>query len=160
MPTAQVLLTGSIKPALLAIGMGSTAAQQLVLGTACGESDLKYRTQIGGGPALGLFQMEKATHDDIWDNYLKYRTPLSNKVMALLKNTDKHEQLTNNDKYAAAMCRVHYARKPQALPKVNDLDEIAKYWKKHYNTPKGAGTVAKFKKKWQLYATKAFPNVK
>ena len=57
MPTAQVLLSGSIKPALLAIGKDSVAAQQLVLGTACAESDLKYREQIGGGPALGLLMI-------------------------------------------------------------------------------------------------------
>jgi hypothetical protein len=28
----------------------------------------KHRRQIGGGPALGIFQIETVTHNSVWDN--------------------------------------------------------------------------------------------
>jgi len=49
----------------------------LRLGTAIVESGLAKRTQDGGGPARGLFQMEMARHDDIWRNDLAYRPALA-----------------------------------------------------------------------------------
>ena len=59
-----------IRPALKIIGLDFRAAEELLLGTALQESRLTYLHQLGGGPALGLFQMEPGTHDDIWTNYL------------------------------------------------------------------------------------------
>ena len=46
---------------------------QLLLGTAAVESYFIYRRQLGGGPAVGLWQMESRTARDIFDNYLRYR---------------------------------------------------------------------------------------
>lgn len=144
-----------VRPALDGIGKGGLAAEQLVLGTGIQESLLIYRTQQGNppGPALGLFQMEPDTHDDIWGNYLAYESELANLVKSTLQSGQKNEASTlkTNDKYAAAMCRVHYSRNPDPLPPVNDVTALAKYWKKFYNTPEGAGTVKEFKDKWPLY---------
>jgi hypothetical protein len=70
-PTPQVFLTTIIEPVLhhLTEIPYDRAAAQLLLGTALKESlQLKYRRQIQG-PALGYYQMEPATHDDIWNNY-------------------------------------------------------------------------------------------
>ena len=50
-----------IRPALRALDLWSPAAEDLVLGTAAQESGLAYLRQIGGGPALGLWQIEPAT---------------------------------------------------------------------------------------------------
>jgi len=62
-----------IAPVLQKSGLDSEAAEELLLGTAVQESlNFKYRRQMGGGPARGYFQMEPATHDDIWDNYLQF----------------------------------------------------------------------------------------
>ena len=57
-----------IRPVLLVIGGESRAAENLILGTALQESNLRYLRQLGDGPARGVYQMEPATHDDIWDN--------------------------------------------------------------------------------------------
>ena len=65
-----------IKPTLEKMGLWSESAESLILGTAIQESRLKYRKQIGGGPALGLFQMEPFTHDSIRNDYLDYRKEL------------------------------------------------------------------------------------
>ena len=60
--------------------MWSTAAEELVLGTAIVESSLIYISQHGAGPALGLWQVEPATHDDLYANYLSYRQELGSRL--------------------------------------------------------------------------------
>jgi hypothetical protein len=135
-----------VRPALYRISKHSQAAENLVLGTAIHESHLKWLDQMtpGPGPAYGLFQMEKATHDDIWQNYLAYNDQLRQDVLRLASNTGglpNVDELHGNLIYAAAMCRVHYARVPAPLPGGTDIEGLARYWKQYYNTPLGKGTV-------------------
>ncbi|RFD18931.1 hypothetical protein DY926_13985, partial [Komagataeibacter melaceti] len=59
-----------IAPTLTLIGMGGRAAVNLLAGTALAESGCRRLVQDGGGPALGLWQMEPFTHDDIWKTFL------------------------------------------------------------------------------------------
>ncbi len=74
-----------IQPTLQQLGLWSVAAEELLLGTALIESNLIHRRQLGlGGPALSFFQMESATHNDIWENFLKYRAKLAGCVKQLL----------------------------------------------------------------------------
>jgi hypothetical protein len=152
---ARDVLTNTIRPALnlLGEGAGGLAAEQLVLGTGIQESLLTNRQQIGGGPALGLFQMEAATHDDCWQNYLSFRKALANKVRLTLDpgQTPTAEIMRLNDRYAAAMCRVRYMRLSEPLPVASDIHAMANYWKQYYNTPLGAGTPEEFEEKWSNY---------
>ena len=150
---ARSILVEAIRPALTALAAGGVAAEQLLLGTAIQESLLIHRQQLGGGPALGLFQMETATHDDCWNNYLKFRKELGEKVKQTLEAGQQPlaQTMKVNDRYAAAMCRVRYMRVPAALPVANDIDGMADYWKEHYNTPLGAGTPEEFLNKWPQY---------
>ncbi len=138
-----------VVPALDYVGLYSKVAERLVVGTALVESyDLQYIQQLGNGPARGLFQMEPDTHEDIWGNYLRYRPDLADKVRALMQiGRDGLEQLYGNLDYQAAMCRVHYFRKSQPLPDEDDLEGLARYWKDHYNTRLGAGTIDGFRQK-------------
>lgn len=137
-----------IKPTLRAIGLWSQEAEDLLVGTACAESLCgKYRKQINGGPALGIFQMEKRTAYDILQNYLSYRLDLKRKVVEFWDTKkDLGENLEKNDKFATAMARVHYYRVKEAIPK--DKKEMANYWKKYYNTPMGKGSPEDFITKW------------
>ena len=142
-----------IRPALEAIDLYSEAAAELLLGTAIQESRLTYLKQIGGGPALGVFQMEPATEDDIWENFILYRGALDQKVLGLM--VTKHalgDGLIWNLYYAAAMCRIHYYRVSEALPAAGDISRQAEYWKAHYNTPLGAGTEAEYIENWHKYS--------
>ena len=41
------------------------------------------------------------------------------------------------------MCRVHYYRKPAALPHYGDAEAMTAYWKRYYNTRLGKGTATK-----------------
>lgn len=134
-----------VRPVLTAMNAHSAAAEALLLGTAAQESHITYLRQLGGGPALGIYQMEPATHDDIWDNYLSYRDSVADGVSAYLApNQPRHDQLIWNLAYATAMCRVHYRRVPAALPAANDVAGLAAYWKAHYNTIQGAGSEEEF----------------
>lgn len=134
-----------IRPTLKHIELWSPAAENLVLGTALVESKAEYLAQIRG-PALGLWQMEPATHDDIWDNYLRYKRDLAILVEELTTPaaiTHGAAELVGNLYYGAAMCRVLYRRVTAPLPNERDADGLARYWKQFYNTERGAGTVDK-----------------
>ena len=134
-----------IKPALEKLGLWSTAAEELVLGTAIVESALIYIRQHGAGPALGLWQVETDTHDDLYANYLSYRQELGARLMELRSPAlSMSENLATNLMYGAAVCRLCYYRQPEALPVAGDIKGQAAFWKQHYNTPLGAGTVSKY----------------
>lgn len=137
-----------ITPTLQALDLFSVSAVNLILGTAAQESQFKYIRQLGGGPALGIYQMEPATHDDVWDNYLAYRTELAGKLRALASQKlfydHAADEMIGNIYYATAMCRVHYLRVTDPLPATDDIVAMGNYWKLHYNTPQGNGTAREF----------------
>lgn len=141
-----------IRPALKCIGLHSDAAENLVLGTALQESALVWLRQLGGGPAIGLYQMEPATHRDIWVNWLEHRPELSGRVQLLIApRPDLLDQLVTNPAYATAMCRIHYLRVPAPLPDANDVPALAGYWKRYYNTLAGAGSEIDFISNYTRY---------
>jgi hypothetical protein len=138
-----------IEPTLEQIGLYSTAAVELLLGTALQESRLTYIKQLGGGPALGLWQMEPDTHDDIWRNWLAYRHDLACKIKTICP-TARAQDLVGNNTYACAMARLHYRRVKEPLPPAGDRPGQAAYWKAHYNTILGRGTAEEYLHNWQF----------
>lgn len=156
-PMISQIATLVVQPALKAIGLYSRAAELLVLATGAHESNgYSVIAQIGGGPALGYWQMEPATHDDIWENWLGFQNDIVMSVsrLAAYQSPSSHasndnpgpNQLAWNALYAAAMCRIHYYRAPFKLS--SDIEPtpawLASIWKQHYNTPQGRGTEAEF----------------
>lgn len=137
------LVVHVIRPTLQYMGWYSRAAEELVLGTAITESRLRYLKQIGGGPAMGIYQMEPNTFRDIKTNYLSYNDDLYEMVEALRDHRDstQEEELCYNLAYATAMCRAHYRRMSAPLPQQGNATLLAQYWKQYYNTGFGAGTV-------------------
>lgn len=141
-----------IQSTLKDIGLYSDDAVNLILGTIAQESAFgKYIKQLGNGPALGICQMEPNTYNCIVDNYLFHKMDLASRIeetcQCLLP--DNYEALQWNLKLSICMCRVHYLRKPEALP--NDLAGYAAYWKKHYNTYLGAGTKEEYINNYNKY---------
>jgi len=135
-----------VRPVLVHLGLHSAAAENLLVGTALHESGgLRWLRQLGGGPAFGVYQIEPSTHDDIWRNYLRFRPRLNDRVARLAANQPtRPEQLITNLAYATAIARVHYLACAGAVPDAGDLGGLARYWKRYFNTPKGAGTAAGF----------------
>jgi hypothetical protein len=159
---ANQLRTLVVKPVLTALDLPDPdVAENLIMGTAAHESHLgDYIEQVGGGPAMGIFQMEPATLNDCYENYLDYRAELKAKVDGFLApqpalsdgTPDKAGQLATNLAYATAMCRIRYYRAPAAMPSdANDVNALGQYWKQYYNTNLGAGTVEQFVSDYNRY---------
>jgi len=141
-----------IIPTLNSIDLNSPSAVELLMGTAMQESNLSAIHQFGG-PALGLWQMEPDTHDDIWKNWLYHKVNLSSVIQKLMiPSKNVGTQMEGNLYYACAMARCLYRRVPEALPKANDIVGMATYWKKYYNTPLGAGTINQYISNWNKLA--------
>ncbi|MBF0213528.1 MAG: hypothetical protein HQM00_08190 [Magnetococcales bacterium] len=141
-----------IRPALELVGMASPAAEALLLGTAAQESGLgRYLRQVGGGPALGVFQMEPATYRDIWTHFITFDSELVRTLARRWNTPPEPDYLITDLLLAAVMCRLHYRRVKAPLPEADDLPGLARYWKLYYNTPKGAGTEAEFIHNWHRF---------
>jgi len=140
-----------VKPALEEINLGwySKDAVMLLLFTAQVESGLKYLHQVKG-PALGLWQMEKATHDDLHNNFLTTGMKSEIKTYCNMDLDPVADDMVNNLSYACLMARAHYRRFAEPLPSYKMPVKMFKYYKKYYNTQRGATTLKKF-----LYAYKA-----
>lgn len=124
-----------IKPTLDQLGLDQPGASFLLLGTALVETNLQHVRQIGGGPALGVYQMEPATHTDIWENWFPRHMDLARAVTGLAANWPCGAmQMVPNLQYATAMARCLYRRRPEPLPGEFDIPAMALYWKRYWNT--------------------------
>lgn len=134
-----------VRPTLEYLNMHSSAAENLLIGTALTESRLVYLHQLGNGPAKGIYQMEPDTYNDIYLNYLDYRPGLKKLVDDLRdqRPTTHEEEVIYNLAFATALCRIHYRRVPEALPGNLDALGMACYWKNYFNSSLGAGTIEK-----------------
>jgi len=133
----------------------SDEAHMLLCGTCAQESAFgKYRRQIGGGPALGIFQMEPGTFDDIVINFMEYKPQLADCIMDLADVYDFDSKLLEvNDILSTCFARVHYFRVKEKIP--SDLPGQAEYWKKHYNTYQGKGKVEDYIANYKRYVLSA-----
>ncbi|GBR14014.1 hypothetical protein [Gluconobacter frateurii] len=134
-----------VEPTLTGLGLGGSSAVNLLTGTALAESRGTYLKQIGGGPALGLWQMEPATHDDCWDNFLRF--PVGKRLGGILEDMlapdlPRSAQMVTNLRYACAMARIRFYRVKDALPVASNPYALSRYHKVHYNTVLGAADSA------------------
>jgi len=135
-----------IREVLLPKGLYSTNVEELLILTVATESlGGNYLYQMKG-PARGLFQMEPFTEQDHLKNFVFYRSELREAVKQFIKfeadgsfSYRINDPLTYSLEYQVIMARIHYLRKPKALPHFTDVKEMAQYWKKYYNTHLGKG---------------------
>lgn len=121
----------------------SQDAVDLLVMIACHESQLRFTKQIRG-PALGLFQMEPETHDDIWKNFITKNQKREFAVAKFLPSRhslyeNTAELLQTDVRYATVMARVFFQRFREPIP-TTDLGK-AEYAKKYWNTELGKATV-------------------
>lgn len=147
------LLDYVITPTLKYLQADTPVARALLLLTAVHESQCgHYLRQEPSHIAIGIFQMEKNTHDDIWKNWLNINNKpnvvaLHNLIAARWPQHDA-EVMCADMGYAAAMTRAHYLRCPAPLPPMS-LDAIAKYWDDQYNRNPKAGFPAQAIADWK-----------
>jgi len=137
-----------INPSLTEIGLYSRDFEELAIGI-MGHETLggTYIAQLNDGPALGVFEMESATFIDLWNNeILKKRPELHNKIMKACNFlvAPYPKELVNNLKLAVIMCRVFFLRVEEPIPAHDNIQAIADYWKKYWNTSLGKGTTEEF----------------
>lgn len=148
-----------VTPVLNYLNLGGSRAINLITGTIFSESyigNFTHLKQQNNGPALGIIQMELATYNDIWNNYLKYKSLYSILLKSLAgdwntdnNNSPKYGTIIGNLYFAVGMCRIHYLRKPEQIPEYNNAQKLAEYYKKHYNTPLGKAVVSEKVKYFQ-----------
>lgn len=138
-------------PTLQALGMYSMNAVNLVLGTIADETDFgSFRSQLNGGPGLGIGSMEEPTYCDCW-RYIYLHDGVLNAVKTVCPGAS-HETfalLQTNDVLAVTMIRIKYWMVPAEIP--TEIPDLAAYWKKYYNTPLGKGTVDIFIQKYNQF---------
>ncbi len=121
-----------------------TAAQETLLG--------KYLWQVKG-PALGMFQMEPNTFNDIWINFIAYRGNIRDTLNDWRAPAVSWDMRMNADlAYQIVMARIFYMRILAPLPPSSDLRAMAEYYKKYWNTHLGAATVQEAVNHYYKYA--------
>ena len=131
-----------VKPALTDLMMLSDVAVELMIFTCATESNGGTYLKQLNGPALGIYQMEPATYNDLWQNYINN----NHKLMLLMTTNFNCNRIPNEGRlvydlrFATAMCRLHYARVSEALPNTTETDALWNFYKAHYNTSLGAAT--------------------
>lgn len=122
----------------------------MIIETACVESNCgEYIKQLKG-PACSIFQIEPRTAKDIINNFIsKNELRLENFTKLYNKNLTLEQNLCTNLMFAIFMCRMFYLRIKEPVPSTVELR--AKYWKKYYNTEKGKGTVERYIKAVDKY---------
>lgn len=125
-----------IVPALKECDLWSPSAEILVYGTGLVESNYDYLVQIGNPPngGKGFFEQQ----DDDYHDQIKglLASHILHKVLSSCGYSELPENpfaVVYNIKFAALMCRLHYARYEEPLPKPDDALGMAQYHKKYYN---------------------------
>lgn len=103
----------------------------------------KFRRQQGGGPARGLYQMEKPTHDTVWRE-----SDTIHEVAEFLGYVEDFERLEHDDEYATFVARHYLAMDTQPLP-TNPVD-ASRYCKEYWNGP-GKATPEEYLHDWSLW---------
>lgn len=145
----------------------SESAVALLLGTIAQESLGGYYLKQIRGPALGIYQIEPATHQSIWENYLKYRPDLKKIVQSFAparyrivtghqtqrEVTSVDDRALNDPSYATAIARLVYFPAREPLPAEADIEGLGQYWDTHYNKNPSKGFVSEFVENWEKYAS-------
>ena len=147
------LLDLVVRPALIEIGLLSDNALGLIMGTAAIESGFVHLAQLGG-PALGLWQMEPATHNDIFANYLEYRPTLRKMVCGA--GSPEALRLIYDLRYACKLARIQYLRAPEPIPAVDDLAGMDALYLKRYNAG-GKSRPGEFSERYRALCADLFP---
>lgn len=149
MPACSALALHFGNPAFVSPG-----AQAQLLRTAACESDLRWRRQQGG-PARSWLQVEPATgilvgkwmqrqSDERWKSLLNIGSYKMQGMQRESQLAEIADRLEDSPFFAAIVARVLYWSIPSAMPAPHQVMGQAAYWKDHYNTAKGKGTIADF----------------
>lgn len=130
-----------IGPTLKYLGINSSVAEELLLGTAALESKLNPLCQ--GDDGLGIYQITPDQHRQIWDQYLAFKPDLASKVRGLASQhrflQDPDKELSWNLSYATAIAWLIYQREEIVLPKHSEVHQLGQLWLKCFGKNQDSG---------------------
>ena len=135
--------------------INSEAAVALLLSTALCESELTFlrqRVDGGFGRAVSLYQIEPATHEDVKRYLNERRRDLAKRVFGLSTIIDPDDfEIATNLLYSTAIARVKYWMIPAKLPGADDIEGMADYWGRYYQTTSDPKKIKRFIELHQRY---------
>jgi hypothetical protein len=161
---SQILLDYAIKPSIRRMGSKyfSNEACLLLLATCAQESEMgKYIKQLGGGPALSIFQTEPLTERDCWTNHINFDPVLKAYMLSLLPDHARGDDvlsiklreqcLITNLEYAIAIARLIYYRSSTPMPTTYNVKDYWEFYKEVYNTRLGSAKEDEFYNNWNRF---------
>lgn len=118
-------------------GLYGTAVEMIVE-TAVAETGLGQITDRTVGAGMGLTQFDELPFKDIKNRNMKLRDKIL-KELGVDLQLIQWDDLRYNDFLSLLFTRLFYRLKGDPIPKT--IEDRAKYWKLHYNTSAGKGTV-------------------
>jgi hypothetical protein len=149
-----------IKPTLIMLAKYSESAVNLLLGTAAQESAMGtflVQKGIGFNGGIGIYQMECKTYHDTYLRAVESTVSMKTKFKLFFGYEGKPlaARLASDLQFATAMARLYYAQVQEPLPDKDDIEGLANYWKKYYNTSLGKGTTDEFTRNYKRYVASA-----
>lgn len=148
-----------VKPSVSALGLpNADDAIQLLLMTCAQETDFGHyllQKQIGYSGGVGIYQMESFNYHAIWDNMVQPYPAMRQKVKQYFGYDVKPmiQRMVSDLGLATMMARLFYARIEEPLPKLVNVNAMAAYYKKYWNTDKGAATIEQVLANYHKYVT-------
>lgn len=118
----------------------------LVIGTIAQESLLGTFLVQASGPALGVGQIEPRSLSDLIAGLSERE---AGALATLATPAPPAHNVVGNLPYAVAVTRLFYRHKP-GDPAADTVSAHFQYYKRWYNTPAGAATLAQWKQNWAL----------
>ncbi len=134
-----------LRPTLTRCGLWTRASENLLVGTGLVESEFKFLVQHPG-PALSPWQIEPKSFTSLiarlsMDKELMMRV-LNVLGMATLPTDANH--LVGNMTLACIVARLKYWYNATPLPNADNVEALAKYWAKIYNTRNDPKDIKRF----------------
>lgn len=135
-------------------GIGAKAVQAITMIIAHESKGGNYLKQIGGGPALGIIQMEPTTHNSIWDNG---DSIWDNALLLGIVSAEDHDQflmppaerLIYDLRYNVFMARQYLFMDENPLP--STPYQMSAYLKDYWNSAGGAADSNSYLRDYELW---------
>ena len=136
------MVTGSLKHYRLP---HTEAAIRLICMIGAHESGGFLYSQQVNGPALSFFQIEPVTFRGLCSYARQKQLWIARQLPC------DPLRLVFDPRFAAAMSRVFFLRFPEPLPAEDDLNGLASYAKRYWNTRVGKACVEDYHQAWMKY---------
>lgn len=146
----QSLRCHIIRPTLAYLGIASTAAENLLLGTLLTLAWLP--TDKRGCDGIGPYAISPAVHTRLWDEYLALHPDLASLIRGLASQRcflqDPHAELAYNLAYATAIAWMLYQQQAVCMDDCADMPALARIWQLAY--PHQGASARDFINSWNM----------